>query len=295
MNRNQVCHIWAQQTKPHGKAGNIFFEGATIYSYGRHFPMARFIEHRGRRAVLFTTDTYSNSTGTHLSGARKALHGLNVPVFACPPDITAPPDSRKMQAHYAGETQSAVDKATRARRYTDSYMDSARQLAETGNACAEFFGWRWRLDVPALTPEYLAAAEAKRKAETAATKKRHAAAELKARKLADKARAAWIAGEYHGRCEVENGETLLRIRGDIVETSRGAQVPVSHCARIWRLVRRIMASGTPYQRNGHTEHAGEFAIDSIAVDGTMRAGCHMIGFPELQRIAGLLNLEGGAV
>lgn len=38
-----VAHLWAHQTQDHArnKLGNFYFDGATIYSYGRHFPIAR--------------------------------------------------------------------------------------------------------------------------------------------------------------------------------------------------------------------------------------------------------------
>ncbi len=77
----------------------------------------------------------------------------------------------------------------------------------------------------------------------------------------------------------------LRIVGDQVETSLGASVPLAHAAAGLALVRRIMQRGKPYQRNGHTVHLGHYAIDSIAVDGTLHAGCHTILIEEINRIA----------
>lgn len=38
---NEVCHYWANQIQPEGRAGNVYFDGPRIYSYGRHFCMAR--------------------------------------------------------------------------------------------------------------------------------------------------------------------------------------------------------------------------------------------------------------
>lgn len=74
-----------------------------------------------------------------------------------------------------------------------------------------------------------------------------------------------------------------------VETSRGARVPVSHALRGLRFVRAVVAKGETYQRNGHTLHLGNYAIDRIDADGTLHAGCHHISYAEIERIAPALE------
>jgi hypothetical protein len=41
-NSSEVPHIWALQQQNEGRnsQGNFYFNGATIYSYGSHFPIA---------------------------------------------------------------------------------------------------------------------------------------------------------------------------------------------------------------------------------------------------------------
>src|SRR3990167_2731099 len=90
----------------------------------------------------------------------------------------------------------------------------------------------------------------------------------------------------------EDGACLLRIEDDQIQTSQGARIPAAHAERIWNLILAVMARGEPYQHNGHSEHAGDFRIDRVEVDGTLKAGCHVILFAELQRMAKVLNLEG---
>ena len=89
----------------------------------------------------------------------------------------------------------------------------------------------------------------------------------------------------------EDGACLLRVDGDQIQTSQGARIPTAHAERIWNLIRAVMARGEAYQHNGHSEHAGDFRIDRVEVDGTLRAGCHVIEFAELQRMAQALGLE----
>ena len=84
-------------------------------------------------------------------------------------------------------------------------------------------------------------------------------------------------------------DTLLRVNGDQIETSRGARIPLDHAPRIWALVQACRNTGRAYTRNGHTEHAGQYAIDAVDTDGTLRAGCHSIKYAELELMARTLG------
>lgn len=75
----------------------------------------------------------------------------------------------------------------------------------------------------------------------------------------------------------------------MTHTDRGARVPVEHARRALRFVRVVMARGQEYQRNGHTEHIGHYAIDRVEVDGTLHAGCHVIKWDEIERCGQLLE------
>lgn len=78
----EAAHVWAQQRQAYGcnPSRNIYFERETIFSYGGHFPIARFTGRKidGREVVLFTMRTYSVTTSGHISDVRQALHGLDV-------------------------------------------------------------------------------------------------------------------------------------------------------------------------------------------------------------------------
>lgn len=73
----EVPHIWAKQEQESGRAprSSIYFEGPTIYSYGRHFPAGSFAEKAdGSKIVFLTYRTYSNTTAKHLSSIRYAVN-----------------------------------------------------------------------------------------------------------------------------------------------------------------------------------------------------------------------------
>jgi len=57
-NHSEVCHIFAQRTHSEGRAGNIFFEGDTIYSYGYHYQLAKFIDSEKDETAILINDKY---------------------------------------------------------------------------------------------------------------------------------------------------------------------------------------------------------------------------------------------
>lgn len=72
-------HLWAHQSQDEAKSRNAYFEGEVIYSYGRHFPIARIFNQKGKgTTVFFTTRTYSNTTAGHISCVRRAIDHLDI-------------------------------------------------------------------------------------------------------------------------------------------------------------------------------------------------------------------------
>jgi len=68
-NNWDVCHEFNLQQQNTGRAGNIFFERDTIYSYGRHYVLAQFIN---PKTVVINNIGYSVSTSKHISIIRSA-------------------------------------------------------------------------------------------------------------------------------------------------------------------------------------------------------------------------------
>src|SRR5260370_20786705 len=140
---------------------------------------------------------------------------------------------------------------------------------------------------PEIASEALTAIR-KRQAQRAAdkaeqTKRERAEALVRQQELITK----WRASEYHG-C-LYDIPVMLRIVGDEVQTSRGARFPVSHAKRAVAFVRKGLESGQAYARNGHTIHIGPYALDRIEPDGTVKAGCHVVSWEEIQRLAPTLD------
>ena len=64
MNNSMVAHLWANEKQKSARGSNFFFEGASIYSFGRHFEAGRIVYNkRGEKAYLINTSRYSLGGG----------------------------------------------------------------------------------------------------------------------------------------------------------------------------------------------------------------------------------------
>jgi hypothetical protein len=88
-------------------------------------------------------------------------------------------------------------------------------------------------------------------------------------------------------------DTMLRIKGDNVETSRDASFPVSHAKRGLALVEAVIASKEEWKRNGKTCRLGHYQIDRIEPNGTVHAGCHVVTYKAIERIREALIAHPG--
>lgn len=283
---SMVAHLWVHQTQSNARnsTGSFYFTGKSIYSYGSHFQIAVHREFKGKPYVAMTMQTYSSSTAKHVATTQQAC--IHRTVF---PNLEK--THTEMLAYWHNQQLEALLKASRARANSTWWLAEAGNIVDQANAFIDFF----ELDKPHFKLEVDPAALAKIKADAAAeserqrekTKSVNAAYE----KQRDETVALWIAGKlrvkaFTGRY---NDKVYMRISGDIVQTSKGAEFPVAHAKRLFKVIAKCMASGVPYVRNGHTERVGAFAVDLIKPDGTVHAGCHKIEWDEVQRIAKLIG------
>lgn len=166
----QVAHVWAQQNQAYGKSShdNLYFEGDTIFSYGSHFPIARFVERKGKKAVLFTTASYSRTTGKHKNYVSDALRGLDdVPVFkACDlRDMRFEPESATAEKGFANYKATLAERVALFPKTTPWNLErefaSFATLVNEANGFAKFFGLRSRLKAPVFPEEMIAKIEAR--------------------------------------------------------------------------------------------------------------------------------------
>jgi hypothetical protein len=196
------------------------------------------------------------------------------------------------------ELAAAAAKVLRSRANLEWRISECGRIVENANALSKFYGWRWRLKMPVFDPEKLEKIRAANRAAEARAEQRRVEAQARreeryAKQAAEdkEKREAWLRGEpVHYPYEYYSSDTLLRVYGNNVETSRGAEVPVEHAKRLWPIIEKVRARGEPYVRNGHSEHVGNFVVDRIDVTGDMKVGCHFIKYDQVWKIANQLGL-----
>lgn len=154
-----------------------------------------------------------------------------------------------------------------------------------------------RLEAMRASPAY---GEKRRKAaearEALRVKRETEKREKEAREFAE-ALPEWRAGTRHylpHRYAGQNEGAALRVRGETVETSRGAQVPVADARRAVLFVAECRRNRRAWQRNGETFPVGQFQLDSVSAEGDVKAGCHLIYWAEVERLADTLALGIGS-
>lgn len=74
MNNSMVAHLWANEMGESAHGSNFYFEGESIYSYGRHFEVGRIVRNkRGEKAYLINDIYCSSSTNKHQHCVRNAI------------------------------------------------------------------------------------------------------------------------------------------------------------------------------------------------------------------------------
>jgi hypothetical protein len=291
---HEVPHLWAHKTQNDARnpQGNLYFSGDTIYSYGSHFPIARHVMNGANdAAVLLTDQHYSVTTSQHVSAVRSSIP-RSIPVF----EVPNPTDNawrnflilKDAAKHAMGKV--AVGKRK-------SQISIAWTTAKAADADAEkfarFFDYDYKSVLPdrderdrleAIHQEYENALTVRRANLNTKREARHAEARrLRALELPEKLE-EWKSGAPV-RLWGYDVPHLLRVKGDQIETTLGATVPVEHVKKVLPLVLQLIRAGRTYEKNGHSIHLGYYTLDKIDESGTVHVGCHRIEKAEVERIA----------
>lgn len=250
MNNKQVAHLWANRSRPAATGSHFYFTGDVIYSYGPHFPIARLIRNpnTGLNCVLFTTRAYSNTTARHKSITRAACSHLQVFYVS---DVMAPVVGRR------GFAKLEKDEAARVEAIAKKQAESeARSAKRNAKLLAEF---------PGMT----------------AWEARRAKREASQRAAFEPELAEWRNGGPLPRYSY-SAPVALRLRGEVVETTKGAQVPVESARVTFKFISSRRESG--WHRNGDSHAIGPFSLEAVNAVGIV-AGCHRIGWQEIDAFA----------
>jgi hypothetical protein len=273
-NADQTIHAFAQQPNDpnaEGRSGNVYFDGISIYSYGRHYELARYLNDN---TVLINDKGYSATTAKHIG---KARHGLSQYrqffVTHC--------DSMAVRIQLEG-----IREKLHTARKPEKYVNEAIYLIDKYNEWKVFHeANRERLaytlpnfpsDLP-IIDELLSLFSASDFAER-----------LKVQREAERKRKANAAQLF--RDAFRNFEpfeayrnlsklpySLIRINGENVETSQFITIPLNEARKAWDLYKL-----------GKIRHGDKVCGYSVinANDEQIRIGCHLLNVTDLQEVLG---------
>jgi hypothetical protein len=309
MSNERNAHRWAHPGTGNSLAGcNLFFDGPTAYSYGRHFPLAtHWKPYRGPAAILLTTDTYSVTTAGHRSRVARAIpqSATVYEVSLCKLGVTPTPSA--VLADLRTQAARAIDQALRATTRNHLY-DVAERAAGVANDFAARYGLRaagvtlpegWA-DKRRACMERRNRAEVKRCARYA--KERAERERIQAMNEAKRAAelpgllAAWQAGAGAGHLPYwYRGPDLLRVNPrnpQEAETSRSVTVPMADVRRLApylaQLCRDCAALGKPWTPEDVRPHLGAYHVEGVSAEGVLTVGCHRFALAEVERFAALV-------
>jgi hypothetical protein len=275
-----VIHAYAQQPNDRNAegrtsgGGNVFFEGISLYSYGRHYELARYLDND---TVLINDTGYSVSTAKHISKARHALSQYRLfYVTLCDPN------------QVSSQLRTLRAKLMKARKPL-KYIDEAFGIVE---AHRMYMQWaeahRLAGIMPYTTSPYRKEFEELAKFFESFTNSEEMQTALKAEREAEKRRKD-IAGEEFRRAfyafepfeALRNraglGYSLIRINGDKVETSQGVSIPLEEARNAWSLYKL-----------GEIRHGNKVSGYTVmnANSETVRIGCHLLNVSDLSKVLG---------
>ena len=295
MKNSELAHLWAHQSRSQGTGSSLSFSGPVLRSYST--AIGELVQTKdGTLAVLNATD-YSVSTSRHQHYARQAVSHLpSVDVWGVhqeesevvPKDAKGRADKKWVREQIKTSLSKAaerMEKAGRARNPdTSHYLESQADYLVRN---AETLAQRFKVRMPKVElGDLVARAEAIQKQEAARRKR------IEAKLLKENAEKieAWRNGEPgaaipHGVSKVFLRRRTVAYDGtktDAVDTSKGAVIPWDDALRLFRFALARRKKG--WRRNGETFAVGPYQLDAVNEHGIV-AGCHRIGFDEMERLA----------
>jgi hypothetical protein len=298
-NGDQVLHLWANQSQDSARSRNVFFKGKSCYSYGTHYELGRMVKYNGFVVALVNDTGWSVTTGKHIYQALSAASHLPTLktkdlVVRSRHHVTENKSDkvlvREAMLRLQGDTLDKMFDVFKRRtfwkddcwaRQCESDYGLQSDISMFNKLCDTLGFETLRLDI---TPEYIKAYDAhvmialKRTAELdkGRDERRAKQQEIDAAKLVKNVQ-AWRLGGPTTNGIQNLAHQLLRIVGETVETSKGAEVPLKHAIRLLRMIDKGTAKPG--------ESVGSFELSEVRKD-VVRIGCHTIDIDEARAVLG---------
>ena len=231
---SDLAHTYANQSQPTGRNsnGSFYFEDKTIYSYGRHFPIAAIVNNsQGIEAMLFTFRTYSNTTSKQISIVRSATRQYGK-IYCFNPNYSH-------EANFIEWINLAEMEAFKLRKAKkpEIYLNELGRLSNQVNAYAYYFG----LEIPVTLQAVLSIKDKQENLDYMSKKDEflriEKAQKEKAQKIEYKEKLKkWFNFETS---RVYSGLNLdfLRINDNRIETTQAVQIPLAMGKTLYKLIK----------------------------------------------------------
>lgn len=91
------------------------------------------------------------------------------------------------------------------------------------------------------------------------------------------------------------GNVLLRVKGRMVETSKGIKITKTECERLWTIISRWHANDTEFIAGERVKATMSSFFVSRYQNDIMIAGCHAVAYKEMERVAHQLGFTSTSV
>lgn len=261
----EVAHVWAQQRQSNGRnAGkSLFFEGATIYSYGVHFPIARFY----KDVVLFNRRDYSVTTSKHKGYVLDALRGVCDVIYVDEPTQERIDIEKEIQG-----VREAIARSGRSRKGWSKtvHLNTGARLLHNLKQAMSVFG-QGPTDEQTLEISKLEDLINQLEEEVRAFAQKEQKA-IKQKQMESFAK--WRAGET--KRAAWSPFDAIRLKGGYIQTVRGATIDLDHARKLWDAIKN--------QQAVEGLDLGNYRVDRIEGDHLV-VGCHRIPMDEINAMA----------
>jgi len=260
---HEVAHLFngQHQTEATTQTRNFYFIGNSIYSYGSHFCIARFVDHN---TLLFTERGYSNTTGKHIRITASATSNRDK-IYCAYPD-------RSHEANFdywITDAERIAENLLKARK-PSKYISELNSVQYRAEKYASYFN----IEIPARLTNVLSVTSGAEYMEHASNvlefkkqeARRKAMADAKAHAKQLKDWRAFKRSHMYGRIEYD----YLRVTDTDFETSQLVKIPVNIGLRLYKTI-RTLKPGDAFL---------SYEVKNIT-DTFIQIGCHKITFKEI--------------
>lgn len=267
-----IAHLWANQIQDEAKnpRNTFYFEGNTIYSYGSHFPISTIYKDK----VLFTTDTYSSTTAKHIRIVQGAISHKDKISCNNPKDAANGWHGRNLES-FIYKIENSLEGLAKAKK-PEKYIAPANYWYQQCIIYCNFF----EIEIPKKAIEIIEAVNTGEYKQYLIDKAEQLKVERKLQAERELAKfkedlKEWKAGSNHNLWNNPDDYIYLRIKDEIIETSKGITIDLDQALTIYNRIKTNQIN--------KLDTIQGYNVLAITQE-YIKIGCHTIYFKEFENL-----------